>query len=101
MGFFNTIGFKGKKLKEATENCKNQNDKILFLFESKSERGFTPCEVHAIYIDVFEDVPLTSIRRGITQLTLKGKLSKTLAQRVGKYGKENYVWILKNGIKES
>jgi len=95
MGFWNTIGLKGKSLSKAIETCKTQEAIVMELFISKSKNGLTPVEVHNLFEKYVSECPLTSIRRALTNLTNKNLLIKTDAKRIGKYGVENYVWKLK------
>lgn len=91
MSFFNTIGLTGNKLRKAVEQCQTQNEIILEIFRIKKE--LTPVECHKIFEkSTGTSTPLTSIRRGITQLTSRGNLIKTELKRNGLYGVENYVW---------
>ena len=54
----------------------------------------TPFDVEtALYSNTM--VPITSIRRAITNLTNDEKLVKTDNQKTGPYGKPSYCWKLK------
>jgi predicted transcriptional regulator len=44
--------------------------------------------------DVGHHVPITSIRRAITNLTQKGILIKSEVTKMGRHGKMNYCWEL-------
>jgi len=96
MGFWNTIGLKGKSLSKAIETCETQEAVIMELFVSKGKNGLTPVETHNLFEKHVSECPLTSIRRALTNLTNKGLLVKTDAKRMGKYGMENYVWRLRS-----
>ena len=87
--FYNTIKFGKIKLEKEISNAKNQEEKILLIFNKKKE--LTPSEVW----EYLMEYPLTSIRRAMTNLTDQGRLIKTSTQKIGYYGKPNYVWKLK------
>lgn len=86
-------------------NTINEKDKI-GLFESKTEKQESLILNHFIATnkpqtptDVWQrlfncKIPLTSVRRGITNLTKKGKLKKTAQKKEGIYGMDNYLWEL-------
>lgn len=88
--FYNTIYLKQTELEKEIKNAKNQEEKIMVIFQQKKE--LTPSEVW----EYLMEYPLTSIRRAMTNLTDQGRLRKTNTQKVGYYGKPNYVWKLKN-----
>jgi hypothetical protein len=94
MGYFNTTKLFGSKISEAVKNASTQDDKIfLFFFENKNKE-FSPCQIHKI-VFAKSNVPLTSIRRSMTNLTNAGKLIKTSKKVIGVFGKDNYTWKLK------
>lgn len=73
-------------------NRRKQEEKILTWFSLMHWRGFTPEEIHS---QVFsQTIPLTSVRRGISELTAAGKLEKTDETRKGYYGCKSHVWRL-------
>ena len=88
--FYNTIKLGKSKLEKEISNAKNQEEKILKIFNKKKE--LTPSEVW----EYLMEYPLTSIRRAMTNLTDQGRLIKTSTQKIGYYGKPNYVWKLKS-----
>ena len=87
--FYNTIELNETELEKEIKNAKNQEEKILIVF--KKEKELTPSEVW----EYLMEYPLTSIRRAMTNLTDQGRLIKTNTQKVGYYGKPNYVWKIK------
>ena len=89
MNWYNTIELEKNALEKEIKNAKNQEEKILIVF--KREKELTPSEVW----EYLMEYPLTSIRRAMTNLTDQGRLIKTNTQKVGYYGKANYVWKLK------
>ena len=90
--FHNTINLDGKTLDKAMKDAHSIEQLIYNVFKKYKKNTFTPCELHD---QIKEKVLLTSIRRGITNLTNEGKLVKTDIQRMGKYGKPNYAWKVK------
>ena len=44
-----------------------------------------------------QDVPITSIRRGLSNLTKSGYLVKTDQMKVGPFGRVSHTWVLKSG----
>jgi hypothetical protein len=91
--YYNTIGLEGVALSNAINKAKTQQDRILFIFNMQRV-SMTPDEVHNLYRQYFYEVPLTSIRRGITNLTNDGELIKTDRKVIGRYGSPNYKWSL-------
>ena len=93
MSFFNTIGFRGKKLKKATEKAKSQTELVLEFFKKNNKGYYTPVEVHKALFT--SETPLTSVRRAMSDLTSKGKINQTARQKQGAFGKLNYCWTYK------
>jgi hypothetical protein len=52
----------------------------------------TPFEVEEAYIKLYPKVPITSIRRAMSNLTKDNKLVKTNAMKQGGYDKPNFIW---------
>jgi hypothetical protein len=106
--FHNTISLEGNDLSRAINNAKTQEDRILFIFKVQGV-SMSPDQVHRLYQQYFYEVPLTSIRRAISNLSRdkkefvnfshyevveKAKLEKTEEKTAGRYGKPNYKWRL-------
>jgi len=92
MFFYNTINLKGVDLTTALTKAATQEDRIFEFFKNNENKEFTPAEIHAILFK--ESTPLTSIRRGISNLTRIGALKQTENRRKGEYGMLNYCWKL-------
>lgn len=90
--FHNTIEATGQTLIDFEQKAQTQEDIIFDLFKSYDKKDLTPDEV--LLLCKFENTPITSIRRAITNLTKQGKLIKTNIQRKGNYGKLTYAWKL-------
>lgn len=89
--FHNTTDLKGKVLSEAKQECKNLESKIVKLYQLHS--NLSPSQA---YLRLSGKHILTSVRRAITNLTMRDKLlTKTDVKITGMYGKPEYVWTLK------
>ena len=94
LNFFNTTALEGHQLAIAQSKAHDQNSLILEFFKNNPHRDYTPFEVQK-YAGM-HNIPITSVRRAISVLTLNGKLVKTGAKRKGLYGAPNFTWRLKN-----
>jgi len=88
--FFNTVNESGKELQDCIDKVKSQADRILDLMPQGVE--LTPPDVHKLYEAKYGHVPITSIRRAMTDLSNLGKLEKCNSQRREAYGVKNYKW---------
>ena len=95
MYYHNTNKLTNDELKEANDKAFTQEEAILDIFEDKEVR-LTPSDVWVIYCRDFKDVPLTSIRRAITNLTHRYKLYKCDDMRKGMYGKMEHCWKIRS-----
>ncbi len=93
--FYNTNNETRTTLKESHAKAESQETLILAFFREHPDKMFIPDEIHNLFDPT--KVPLTSIRRSITNLTTDGHLTKTNAQKIGRYGK--YCWCWKLNIK--
>jgi hypothetical protein len=95
-GYFNTTSEKSDTLKKYEEIAGEQERKVLQFFR-KYPSQLSPSEVLTLFIDVhgYLNIPLTSIRRAITNLTDRGYLTKTDIKHKGLYGRDEYIWELK------
>lgn len=91
--FYNTIGEIGEILERSKIAVNGQNLLILKYFLSYPIGIFTPFEIQEKVLEL-RSAPVTSIRRGMTNLTNDGFLIKTDIQRKGRYGKANHCWKL-------
>ena len=90
--FHNTTHETSPVLERSESKAQKQEDIILDHFKQGGEH--TPDEVlMACFAETM--TPITSIRRGISNLTAAGHLEKTSKQRPGMFGKLTYVWRLK------
>ena len=71
----------------------SQNKKILDFFKAHSYENFTPWEVQkALGIS---SMPITSVRRSMSDLTFMEYLEKTKIKRPGQYGEPCFAWKLR------
>lgn len=90
--YFNTNVETGLTLEKSEKKAYDQEKMILWLFSS-THKDYTPDEVYE-RLYAHTNVPITSVRRAMTNLTNKGRLEKTDQQRTGSYGKKVSVWRL-------
>jgi len=95
--FYNTTNETNPDLSEYRNKALNQDERVLGCFKRGNKTSWTPSE---ILFAAFDKAPITSVRRSMTNLTDKGKLEKTTHQRMGSYGRPEYVWILASKTKE-
>jgi hypothetical protein len=76
---------------EGERKALSQSEAILALFKSRGGK-WTPFEVSRLLDDMW---PITSIRRGLTDLTTAGYLQKDARERkAGELGATNSTWSL-------
>lgn len=91
--FYNTIHQTGEQLKENWANATRQERAIWAVFNRlPADVVLTPFEVLNLS---GLNVPITSIRRAMTDLTKAGILEKTPIMKSGPYGKPSHSWALK------
>ena len=103
MPYFNTTNESGTTLKNNVAKAKSQEKIILRFFnedknilegsEFEKNIGFSPSQFVGGLFSLY-NMPITSIRRALTNLTKQGKLIKTNEKRIGMYGRSEYVWKL-------
>lgn len=94
MSFYNTTNEKDSVLKEYTRKAETQEQIVLNLFR-KSRNGLTASEVFRQFPN--RNVPLTSVRRAISNLCEERKLEKTTHKREGIYGRKEFVYTIYTG----
>ena len=91
--YHNTTDSNNPDLGTYENKARSQEELILDWFNQG--RAATPSMVCRI---VFRNrVPLTSVRRALSNLTKQFKLEKSDIQREGQYGRPEYVWRLPLG----
>jgi Fe2+ or Zn2+ uptake regulation protein len=94
MSYYNTTSESGQQLIEYVEETKKQQALILSYFDSKRGQLLTPFDVYnALFSDT--KVPITSVRRTMTDLTGMGLIQKTDIKKKAETGRSNYCWIKK------
>ena len=88
MTYYNTTYITGPLLEEAEQAARTQEDRVMAYFEFVGSS--TPSEA---WTHVFRcSVPITSVRRAISDLTDEGVLIKTTKLREGAFGKPEHEW---------
>jgi hypothetical protein len=91
MTYYNTNKEVGKELSKSREVTQTQ-EQMIYKFFLSTGASLSPSTVH---LRVFKGkVPLTSVRRGMTDLTDAGLLIKTDFMVNGIYGKQVHTWKL-------
>ena len=80
----------GKELLIKAENGAIKQEEGIELIFKGTRRLLSPSDVLELYPS---EVPITSVRRAITQLTKKGILVMTEATKKGKWNKPEHLWI--------
>ena len=96
MTYYNTTRQEGKQLEVSWDKTKSQDDKVMEYFRAHGKA--TPSEVWIHFNENENNVPITSIRRSITNLTSYNMLSKTEKKREGVYGRPEYVWTKRSEV---
>jgi Fe2+ or Zn2+ uptake regulation protein len=92
--FYNTIEETEAQLDQSRAHFTLQEKRILAIM-GDFPKGMTPFEVWSLYCAEYAEVPVTSVRRAITNLTNAGYLERTERQVKERWGKSNYVWKIK------
>ena len=71
---------------------RKQERLVEMLADDFVDKTFSPSLMHAKIESFGRKLPLTSIRRAISDLTREGVLKKTDKQKMGYYGKREYMW---------
>ena len=90
--YFNTTNETPESVKIYEKKNESQNDRILSIFK-KEKKPLTASQVWERFGMI--GAPLTSMRRGITQLKVSGILVKTEFVKEGLYGRAEFYYKLK------
>ena len=90
--YFNTTNVSGAELDEYESKAATQDMKILAYFVVAPFAQHTPSSVLRWVFN--GSVPITSVRRALTNLTDAGELVKTNLQTKGPYGRPEHYWRL-------
>lgn len=91
--YYNTNGDDEEEYNIDNVLAEKQEDKILAFFRLCPDSEFTPFEIRRCMN--WHEVPITSVRRAMTNLTKHGYLEKTHNRVREQYGKANFTWRLK------
>ena len=94
MTYYNTTNESGPQLAAFKQEAQTQDQAIYEVFKSGAK--LIPFEVQTILSKKGIDWPVTSIRRSINTLAEEGLIENTGERRLGKYGRNNYVWQIKD-----
>jgi hypothetical protein len=86
--FYNTPKLDGKPMVKAERDAEGQETVLLRYF--KLYKSMSASQAHSHFP---KSVPLTSIRRAMTNLMKAGKVEKTEKQRIGLYGKPEFIYV--------
>lgn len=89
MTYYNTTSVSGDKLVTYMAETESQEQRILNMFRKIPKMSASQC-----WMKMYTKEPITSIRRGITNLVRAGVLRKTDIKVTGYYGKPEYVYEL-------
>lgn len=93
MTYFNTTHALGKELSEYREKAKCQEETILRFMLRHHRTNWTASDIwRECFRQQLRPVPLTSVRRAITNLYNAGDIFKTQDQKEGIYGRPEYFW---------
>lgn len=90
MSYYNTVQTAGAELREYRQKAQRQEERILHWFKTSDQFFYTPSEIHLIVFD--RSVPLTSVRRAMTNLSTELKLVKSTKKRKGPFGRMEFCW---------
>tara|TARA_R110001606_G_C14842933_1_gene585995 strand:- start:116 stop:424 length:309 start_codon:yes stop_codon:yes gene_type:complete len=87
--YFKTTPMGAELYKKFSDGAIKQEEAVTLIFAASSEL-ISPSDALYLYPD---NVPITSIRRAITQLTKKGILVKTDYTKTSEWGKPEHCWV--------
>lgn len=91
--FYNTTNETGERLKSFEIIAVTQEDIVLHVFQRRPAGTLlAPSQVWTAGFPI--TTPLTSVRRAMTNMTIKGLLTKTDTKIKGLYGREAHTWKL-------
>ena len=96
MSYYDTTNLRqqlrDQEYKEMLVKTEKQEQVIRILADDFIEKTFSPSMMHSVMERHGKKLPITSVRRAISDLTREGVLKKTDKQRIGYYGKREYMW---------
>ena len=98
MSYYDTTSLREQlrheEYKEMLVKTKKQEHLIEMLANDFVNKTFSPSMMHGMMERYGRKIPITSVRRAMSDLTRQGILKKTDEQRIGYYGKREYMWRL-------
>ena len=91
--FYNTTHLEGADLVKSRVKTRTQEELIRDFFKKYPEIAFTPNEIN--YMVFNNQIPITSVRRAMTDLASEDILEKTKTKRPGQYGAKTHCWRLR------
>ena len=95
--YYNTTESTQPELKQYREQTDSQEDRILNYLKHYQCRVSPSQACLSIFLD---RIPITSVRRALTNLTDSGHLVKTDTQVKGPYGRPEFQWRLADKYKQ-
>lgn len=92
--FYNTTNISGDELKVACKRAASQQALVLDFFQQHPDGMYTASQVYVMLEMKAKGVPLTSVRRAMSNLKIMGKLLRTSEKRKGFFGADNYKYML-------
>jgi len=89
--YHNTNKETGNNLIKSNTKANRQEMVILNYFKNNANSRFSPEDIIS-QVDFGKSVPITSVRRAITNLCNEGHLNKTSVMKKGNYGKQVHTW---------
>jgi len=93
MAYYNTNLLRDSELDNARVVALTQDAQVLTFFRNNDERSWSPDQIWKLVF--YKTVPLTSVRRSISDLTAAGYLEKMKTMVRGYYGKPVHTWRAK------
>lgn len=96
--YHNTNKEKGSTLITSKTRANKQELRVLKFFQSNdSTERYSPEDILE-QVDFGKSIPITSVRRAITNLTNAGYLRKTSVTKTGQFGKQIHTWQINDSI---
>jgi len=96
MSYYDTTSLRTQlqieEYKQMLVKTEKQEKVVKMLANEFTNKTFSPSMMHSMMERHGRKVPITSVRRAISDLTREGVLKKTDKQRIGYYGKREYMW---------
>lgn len=89
--YHNTNKETGNTLAKSNKKANGQEMVILRYFRANHNANLSPEDI-LNEVDFGKPIPITSIRRAMTNLSNEGFLSKTSIMKKGNYGKQVHTW---------